>query len=141
MLDAKDVASVGCMVRSGQGKTAAQGGGYSPSAINLRAMPAFAFGLIDPAVFRQPATYPVIANSLAVLMLERAAIDQLDTTGSTAVRPEIDDLLLGIQLIANGGLEPVHVHRIGQFERRARGAGRRRAVDTVSPCRPKHSPA
>lgn len=104
MLDAPNVTTAGCKIRSGEGKSATQSGGYTPLGLNLRAMPTFAFGVIDPAVFRQPATYPVIANSMTFLVTTRAFIERMDARGSSSLRPEIDDVLLGIQSIEAGGL-------------------------------------
>ena len=104
MLDGPNVETVGCLVRRGQGKSATQSAGYSPAGVNLSAIPSLSFGAVDPAAFRQPATFPVIANSMAVLVTRRSTIDRLDPRGSTALRPEVDDLMLGIQVIERGGL-------------------------------------
>lgn len=104
MLDVPEVASAGCLLRAANPKMTPVLAGYSFSGINLLGTPTAAFDVIDPSVWLAPATYAVIANALSMLVTRREAIDRIQAAGSTGVRPENDDLLLGIQLIEQGGI-------------------------------------
>jgi hypothetical protein len=104
MLEEPDVASVGCLVRAADEKMTALCAGYSFAQIDLRGMPGISFGAIDPAIWRGPSTYPVVANPLASMVTRSELLAELDADGSTAVQPETDDLLFGIQLIKRGGI-------------------------------------
>ncbi|MGI8932163.1 MAG: hypothetical protein ACR2FK_07285 [Sphingomicrobium sp.] len=99
MLDVPDVATVGCLVRTAHGKAVSLSAGYAPTSIDLRGVPALSFSTIDSTAFRQPATYCVVANTTAALVTTKETLRDLDAHGSSALRPEVDDLLLGIQLI------------------------------------------
>lgn len=103
MLDAPDVATVGCLVRAAMGKPVSMSAGYSPTAVDFRAVPALSFRAIDPVALRQPATYAVIANTTAALITTRELLRDILTHGSVALRPDIDDLLLGLQIVDQGG--------------------------------------
>lgn len=103
MLSAPDVMTAGCLLRNAQGKPSPVCAGYAPTGISLRATPAFTFGAIDPAALRQPATYPVVANSIAAMVARRSFLQDIVAFGSTSLRPEVDDVLLGIQAIERGG--------------------------------------
>ena len=104
MLDVPDVASTGCMVRAANDKMTPLSAGYSLTGVELRAAPAIAFDPIDPELWRTPATYPVVANTLSALVVRRDLLGSLSASGSSRLRPEGDDLLLGIHLIEAGGI-------------------------------------
>jgi hypothetical protein len=104
LLTSHDVASAGCLLRDANDKMSAVSAGYSFTGIDLRSAPALAFDVIDPAVWRAPTTYPVVASSLSALLTRRALLGTVSTGGSSASRPENDDLLFGIQLIEDGGV-------------------------------------
>jgi hypothetical protein len=104
MLDAPGVVSAGCMVRAASGKTGIVSAGYSPRGFDLRGVPALSFGSIDPAALRGACTYAVAANSSAAIVTTKNVLSALDSRGSTAARPDIDDVLLGLQIIARGGI-------------------------------------
>jgi hypothetical protein len=104
LLSSPDVASAGCLLRAANDKMAAASAGYSFTGMDLRTAPSLAFDVIDPAVWRAPTTYPVVASSLSVLLTRREFLATMSTGGSSASRPENDDLLFGIQLIENGGV-------------------------------------
>jgi hypothetical protein len=105
MLAPAQVLTVGCLVRTGDDKAgAAIGAGYSLTGLDLRATPALAFDPIDPAVFRQPATYPVLANSMAAMAVKATLLASLDSTGSVPFRREADELMVGMRAIESGGI-------------------------------------
>ena len=104
MLAIPDVASVGCLIRPADDKKGAVAAGYSLSQFNLHNVPAAVFDTIDPAVWRGPTTYPVVANSLRALLIRASALATLSPHGSSSLRPEADDLLTGLQLIERGGV-------------------------------------
>jgi len=104
MLGVPDVSSAGCLVRAANEKLTPICAGYSLSQVNLRSAPALAFDPIDPDVWRHPATYPVVASPLALLVTRRRLLANVSANGSSYFRPEVDDLLLGIQLIEQGGV-------------------------------------
>ena len=104
MLDVPEVASVGCLLRAANQKMSPVSAGYSFSGINLYGTPTVAFDVIDPSVWLAPATYPVVANPLSMLVTRREVIEGIRADGSTAIRSESDDLLFGIQAIEQGGV-------------------------------------
>lgn len=104
MLATPDVASAGCLIRAANEKMPVVGAGYSLSQVNLRNSPAIGFEMIDPAVFRGPTTFPVVANTLSAMVTRTRLLRGVSPHGSSAMRPEVDDLLLGIQLIEAGGI-------------------------------------
>lgn len=104
MLDVPAVGSAGCLLRSATKERALASAGYSFSHIDLRGAPAVSFSGIDPAVWRGPCTYAVVANSMGLLLTSHDVLGTLDPAGSTAMRPESDDLLLGMHLISQGRL-------------------------------------
>ena len=104
MLEVPDVASVGCLLRAATDKMAPISAGYSLNQIDLRAAPAVSFGAIDSAVWRAPCTYAVVANSTALVLIRSGLLGAVSPAGSTTMRPESDDLLLGMHLIAEGHL-------------------------------------
>jgi len=104
MLDVSEVASAGCLLRSTTDEMAPVSAGYSLTQVDLRAVPAVSFSAIDPAIWRAPCTYAVVANSMGLLLTRPELLSTLAPAGSTATRPESDDLLLGMQLIADGGI-------------------------------------
>jgi hypothetical protein len=104
MLSINSVETVGCLIRSADEKRVPLCAGYAPSGISLYGTPALSFEPIDPASLRQPMTYPVIANSSNALLVKASLLRDMVSHGSTAARPEVDDLLLGIQAIERGGL-------------------------------------
>ena len=60
--------------------------------------------MIDASVWRGPTTYPVVANSLCAVMTRTRLLRDMVAHGSSVARPEVDDLLLGLQLIEAGGI-------------------------------------
>jgi hypothetical protein len=104
ILEGAGAASVGCLLRGGGDKMIPLSAGYSFTQFRLDSSPAAAFAAIDPAVWRQPCTYPVVANTLSVLATSAAAIADLQLGGSSGSRPEVDDLLLGLHLARQGGI-------------------------------------
>ena len=104
MLAASDAASAGCLLRAAGEKMEPVSAGYSFAEIDLRAMPSISFGAIDPAVWRGPTTYPVVASSLAALVTRRSLLAQIDAAGSSMSQPEGDDLLFGMKLLELSGL-------------------------------------
>jgi hypothetical protein len=104
LLEAPEVGSAGCLLRQATDKMTPVGAGYSLSEIALRAVPQLAFAAIDPTVWRGPSTHPVIANSIALALFRREILATVPTAGSTSMRPESDDLLLGMHVIAGGRL-------------------------------------
>lgn len=104
ILEEPDVASVGCLVRSADEKMKALCAGYSFAEIDLRGTPGVSFGGIDPAVWRGPSTYPVVANPLSAVLTRGEVLAELKADGSSAIRSESDDLLFGMQLIERGGI-------------------------------------
>jgi len=104
MLAIPDVASAGCLIRAANEKMTMVGAGYSLSQVNLRSAPSIAFEMIDAAVWRGPTTYPVVANCLSATVTRTRLLRNISSHGSSALRAEVDDLLLGIQLIEAGGI-------------------------------------
>jgi hypothetical protein len=104
LMEVPEVKSAGCLLRGADDKMAAVSAGYSFSRIDLRGTPTAAFDSIDPQVLDGPATYPVVASSLSALLTGREMIDMMDAGASTAVHPEHDDLLFGVQAIEHGGV-------------------------------------
>jgi hypothetical protein len=102
MLDLTGVGSVGCLLRAATDRMTGSGAGYSFTQIDLRGAPAVSMSAIDPAVWRGPSTYPVVANSMGLLVVRGGLLHSLEPAGSTAMRPESDDLLLGMHLLAQG---------------------------------------
>jgi hypothetical protein len=102
MLDFPEVACAGCLLRAATEAMGPISAGYSLTQIDLRGAPAVSFSPIDPAVWRAPSTYPVVANSLSLLVTRRELLRTASAAGSTATRPESDDLLLGMHFIAQG---------------------------------------
>jgi hypothetical protein len=104
MLKPDDVASVGCLVRAGDEGMSPVCAGYCFRGIDFRGMPGVCFDPIDPAIWRGPSTYPVVANALSALVTRRELLADMTADGSTAVQPESDDLLFGIGLLDRGGI-------------------------------------
>jgi hypothetical protein len=105
MLAPQQVLTAGCLLRNGEGKAAvAIGAGYSLTGLDLRTTPTLAFDSIDPAVFRQPVTYPVVANSMAVMAVKASLLASLDPSGSIPFRREADELMLGVHAIQRDGI-------------------------------------
>lgn len=104
MVDAEGVSSAGLLLRVVADKMPQVSAGYSFAGIDLSASPALSFAPIDATVWRSPSTYPVVANSMAAMVTTREQIETLCSAGSTMMRPESDDLLLGLHLLNNGGL-------------------------------------
>jgi hypothetical protein len=102
MLDVPGVATAGCLLRAATEKMTPISAGYSLTQIDLLSAPAMGFAPIDPSVWRGPSTYPVVANSTELLMIRRELLATLSSAGSTAIRPETDDLLLGMHCIGMG---------------------------------------
>lgn len=102
MLDVPGVGSAGCLLREASDKMLPVCAGYSFSEIDLHGSPQMSFGPIDPAVWRGPSTYPVIANSLGLMLVRADQLVAINAAGSSASRPEGDDLLLGMHIVANG---------------------------------------
>ncbi|TVV72099.1 hypothetical protein [Sphingomonas solaris] len=104
MLVPPQVATAGCLLRTTHGPKTGACAGYVTTGLDLRVLPGLMVDTVDPAVFRQPATYPVVANPLGAVLLRRALLDGLDAHGNDPLRPEMDDLLLGLHAIGGGGL-------------------------------------
>ncbi|AMK18932.1 hypothetical protein [Sphingobium sp. MI1205] len=98
------VATAGCLVREISAARSPISAGYSLVGLDLRATPALSFDRIDPIALRQPATFPVLANSLVALMTRRATLALLDRHDGSSLRPELDDLSLGLEAIEAGGI-------------------------------------
>lgn len=97
-----DVATVGCMMRSGK-KAGSAHAGLTLTGLDLRGTPTVAFSELDPAPLRQPCTIPVVANDLALLVLTRRWLHRLDLRaafGSGASQ----SLNFGVSAIEAGGL-------------------------------------
>jgi len=105
MLAPEQVLSVGCLLRSSDDKARAPiGAGYSLSGLDLRGTPALSFEPIDPAVLRQPATYAVVANSMAAMLVKSAVLEALESSGSVPSRRASDELMMGVHAIEEGGI-------------------------------------
>lgn len=104
LLDASSVGSAGCMLREASDKMPPISAGYCFSEVALRAVPQLSFTAIDPSIWRGPSTHPVVANSMSLMMVRRDLLATLPPTGSTSIRPESDDLLLGMHVVAQGGV-------------------------------------
>jgi hypothetical protein len=96
--DLPRVASVGCIVRAASEKMTPLSAGYSLDQLNLRTGPSLRFAPIDPRIWSGPVVVPVVANTLAALIVKRAALSNVSASGSNWLRSEVDDLLLGLQL-------------------------------------------
>lgn len=102
MLDAPGVGSAGCLLRQATDKMTPISAGYSLSEIALRAAPQLSFAPIDPSIWRGPSTHTVIANSMALTLVRQEVLATLPAAGSTSIRPEGDDLQLGMHVIEAG---------------------------------------
>lgn len=102
MLKAPQVLTAGCLLRSSHDPATVLGAGYSIGGFDLRGTPTLAFQPVDPAALAQPATYPVVANSLSAILVRRSLLETLASLGSTL--PEIEDVALGMHVIERGGL-------------------------------------
>jgi hypothetical protein len=104
MLELDGVSSAGCLIRQATERMTPICAGYSPSGLDLRGVPTASFAPIDPAIFRGPATYPVIANSLFLTATRREVLTEISAAGSSLADRENDDLLFGIHLLRRGGV-------------------------------------
>lgn len=104
MLAQPGVSTAGCLLRPAAKPNAAACAGYVTVGLDLRVLPGLMFDTVDPAVFRQPTTYPVVATPLGAIVMRRDVLNGLDAYGSDSLRPEVDDLLLGLHVIEGGGI-------------------------------------
>jgi hypothetical protein len=105
MLVPEQVLSVGCLLRSSDDKAGPSiGAGYTMTGLDLRATPALSFEPIDPAVLGEPATYAVVANSMAAMVVKKVLLERLEPSGSAPFRRAGDELMMGVQAIESGGI-------------------------------------